>query len=262
MDTPTAPVAPEAPVRGQLDGILDMVSSAWKWYFNHLKAMLGISSIMLAVQIVAMVLIVVLFTAVGFSALTGANGFAGMLAGGFLILIIIGVGMAILSSWMAVSIYTYILANRPEMSIKEAYQAGRPKLWSYLTTSLWVALYVCLGFILFIIPGIIWGVTYSLAPLIIVAEGSGVRALNRSKELIRGYWFPVFIRYIILGITIVILQTIFDRLFTQIGTSVGSVYSPFHAVGNFSNILSTLIVAPIELIFTYQIYQNLRRIKG
>jgi hypothetical protein len=240
--------------------VVEIVSATWKWYLANIKKLLSIGGIMVTAQIVIAILALAIVMSAGFM----GSGFSltGAAIGTILAVIILGIAMIFLSLWMTVALYTFVIANDPTMTVKSAYLAAREKIGAYFSTSIWVGLLVGLGFLLLIVPGIYWGVLYSLAPLIILVEGPGVRAMSRSKELIKGYWFDVLIRYIILCITTYILQLIIQTVFVQLGNSLGHIYSPLSVVSNFSGYISSLFVAPIQIIFTYQLYQNLKQIKG
>lgn len=69
---------------------------------------------------------------------------------------------------------------------------------SYLWVSIIVGLICLAGFILFIIPGLIFTVWYSFAALIFILEGvKGYAALKQSKALVSGRFWPVIWRWIV-----------------------------------------------------------------
>lgn len=85
------------------------------------------------------------------------------------------------------------LAQNHKVSLKEAFTEVGRNLASYL----W--LYIVLGvklfgwYLLFIVPGIIMTVRYSLAGTVFFAEGKrGNAAVKRSAELTKGVWFTTY----------------------------------------------------------------------
>lgn len=256
---PIAP-APTPVIKAPMEGVVEMVTATWKWYLANIKKLLSIGGLMVGAQIVIAVLVLAILFSAGF--LGSSFSFTGAAIGVIMAVIVLGIAMIFLSLWMTVALYTFVIGNNPTMTVRNAYLAAREKIGSYFSTSFFVGLIVFFGFLLLIIPGIYWGVLYSLAPLIVLVEGSSSRAMSRSKELVKGYWFDVFARYIVLGITIYILQMIVQVIFTQLGNSFGNIYSPLEVISNLSGYISSLFVAPIEIIFTYKIYQQLKRIKG
>lgn len=256
----TQPATPAQNTKAPLEGVIEMVTSTWKWYLTNIKKFLSIGGLMVGAQIVIAVLALAIIFSAGF--MESGFSFTGATVGVILAIVVLGIAMIVLSLWMTVALYTFVIGNDPAMTVRSAYLAARDKIGSYFSTSILVGLYVFLGFLLLIIPGIYWGVLYSLAPLIILAEGPGVRAMSRSKELIKGYWLDVFIRYIVLGITVYILQLVIQTVFKQLGNSLNNIYSPLQVVANFSDYIGSLFVTPIEIIFTYRLYQRLKQIKG
>jgi hypothetical protein len=78
-------------------------------------------------------------------------------------------------------------------------------LHSIILVTLLAALATVGGLIVFVLPGIYFGVAFSLAVPVLLTEGlRGRRALGRSKALVKGYWWRVFgvvvLGYILSGI--------------------------------------------------------------
>ncbi|MCK4400959.1 DUF1559 domain-containing protein [bacterium] len=93
-----------------------------------------------------------------------------------------------------------ILEGNPA-DIRESYKTGFKKFFPYC----WVIALVCLatvgGLLLLIIPGIIFGVWFSLAYLVRIIEGTGsTGALKRSKQLVKGNWWYVLGAPLVCGI--------------------------------------------------------------
>lgn len=90
----------------------------------------------------------------------------------------------------------------PKFSI--GWELGGKHFKRFLVVSLLGGLFVLLGSILFIVPGIILSLMFFLAPVIIINEKIGAMdALKRSRELMSGYkaWlFGLFIIYMIVSI--------------------------------------------------------------
>jgi len=81
-------------------------------------------------------------------------------------------------------------------AIKRAFRVILPLIW----TSILLFLAVMGGFILCIIPGIIFSFWFSLAIPVVVIEGvSGFEALKRSKQLMKGNVGTVFVLLLLVG---------------------------------------------------------------
>lgn len=78
-------------------------------------------------------------------------------------------------------------------SIGEACGFALTRFLSLLGTSILVGLAVAVGTLLCLIPGIYFGVAFALASQVVVLEKlSGAGAMNRSQQLVSGYWWRVF----------------------------------------------------------------------
>ena len=87
------------------------------------------------------------------------------------------------------------------VDIKESYKTGFKKFFPYLWVMILVGLAVCGGLILLIVPGIIFGVWFSLAYCARIIEGiGGTAALKRSKQLVKGNWWYVLGAPLVCGI--------------------------------------------------------------
>jgi uncharacterized membrane protein len=72
--------------------------------------------------------------------------------------------------------------------------SGYPFFLNYLVGSILYGLIVLAGFILLIVPGIIWGIKYSFFGYLIIDRGMGpVEALKRSGEITKGYKWDLFL---------------------------------------------------------------------
>jgi hypothetical protein len=101
----------------------------------------------------------------------------------------------------AVIVSSYRSLNGQKLNIKESIRVG----WKTFAPIIWVAilrgLIVLGGLILFIVPGIIWALRYSLAVQAAVIEGKrGMGALHRSKDLTRGKLLETLVNFGVVGI--------------------------------------------------------------
>jgi hypothetical protein len=82
----------------------------------------------------------------------------------------------------------------------------RAIFWRYLWTTFMVAWLVSVGLVLFMIPGLLLAIQYSLASITTSVEGtSGSASLRRSRELIRGSLWRTAGLWILMGILIITL---------------------------------------------------------
>lgn len=114
--------------------------------------------------------------------------------------------LAILAQLLFILSLVFIIRERqlnpgPKETLKYAWGQLASYVWIWFLTGI----FVLAGMILFIIPGILMAIWYSLVIYVLVAEGKkGTQALKRSKELVKGYWWKVLWRLIIIGIVVAI----------------------------------------------------------
>jgi hypothetical protein len=104
-----------------------------------------------------------------------------------------------------------------------------------IVVSILTGLAVLGGLILLIIPGIIFAIWFSLAPAVVVNEDlTGTTAMKRSKQIVQGNGFRLFLLFLVFGIIVAIAGAI-------LGGILGAILP-----GTFlSNLVSTLVVQSI-----------------
>ena len=140
-----------------------------------------------------------------------------------------------------VSQYALItLAVNPVLSKKQALKETLPKLGSLLWISFLQSIITGVGFILFIVPGIIFLIRYSLSIYVGVIEGrKGMNALNRSKEIVHGYGWPVMRWYIFM----MLIQALISLL------------TIIPIVGFLASLASPFIITPLFIIYFEKAYR-------
>jgi hypothetical protein len=165
----------------------------------------------------------------------------------FLIIIII-------SLWANLSLLHAIKERENKISIKEALARG----WSSLGSGIWVSfltlIIVGAGFVLFIIPGIIFSIWFLLALYVLVDENKkGMDALKRSKELISGYltayWGRTFLFGLIFSVILFLVSFIIKF------------FSVFLPIINYLATIINVIAAPLFAIFSFLVYEKIKTAK-
>ncbi len=121
-----------------------------------------------------------------------------------------------------------------------AAKIGVNRFFPYLGVVIPTAIVTFAGLILLVIPGIIVGVYLMFVSYVFIAEDKrGLDALRRSRDLVRGHFWQVFGRTLLLGL-----------LFAVIAISV----SLIQVVGP---VIVSLILPPISTIYFYYLYKSL-----
>lgn len=173
-----------------------------------------------------------------------------------LVMIVLGIIAFVVSLWASIALLYAIKERDQKIGIRESFAKAWHKILSYFWISILVGLITMLGFLLFIIPGIIFGLWFSLAGYVLVSEDiKGTKALFRSKQLIKGHWFKVFWRFLVLGFVIFIIYIAFSLLISPIAVLFKI---PFFQ--NITNILS-IFITPFSATFYFLVYENLKQLK-
>lgn len=150
-----------------------------------------------------------------------------------------------------------ILIKNPEKKIIDVFNAGRKLVWGHLAISLVVFMFVSLWSLLFVIPGIIFGIFYTFAMFAFVYDGyRRSAALGRSKELVSGKWWPVFGRLII-GLVIIMA---FAMLYSFALRASQSSWLTYVILLIYYAIMS-LLLSPLYVTYLSLIYNDLVAIK-
>jgi hypothetical protein len=135
-----------------------------------------------------------------------------------------------------------------ELDVDRSYRWGLRRFGSVLLVSILVGLAVGIGFVLFIIPGIIFLVMFAVAvPVVVVENRRGTEAMRRSWELVRGHFWHV------LGVIVVaaIITGLVQAVFNAIGGSNAVLELILGTIGQ-------IIVAPFSALVAILLYLDVR----
>ncbi len=149
--------------------------------------------------------------------------------------------------------------------VKNDYAGNEKKLfmetsqyfWPYVGLVVLTSIFVLLWALLLIIPGIIYSVLYSFACYALFFEDKrGMAAIRRSVQLVSGYFWPVFGRFIFVGVIVWVFS-----LLISIPLSFSEEHTLFSSIWGAIVQVASFLVGPVVLIYTYSIYQELVKIK-
>ena len=127
-----------------------------------------------------------------------------------------------------------------DMGIKDALSQGSQKIWSFLWIFSLLDYILSGGFLLFIVPGIIFSTWFFFSQFILAREDvRGMDALLKSKEYISGYWFDVFLRFLLIWVISLAINMI-----------------------PFIGFILSIAFTPFLWIYTYLVYDDLKATKG
>lgn len=141
---------------------------------------------------------------------------------------------------------------------RESLRLALHRLGALVWLSILMSLGLTLGFVLCVVPGIWLAVGWSLAFVALVAEDlSGIRALRRSRNLVRGRWWATF------GVLLIafILNAVVDQI-VAIPLVIISFVSEDSLIGfalsALANIISDVITTPFVAAVFVLVYFDLR----
>jgi hypothetical protein len=124
------------------------------------------------------------------------------------------------------------------------------RLPSLLGAGLLTAVLIGLGFILFIVPGVILAIIFSLVvPVIMIERLSAFKSLSRSMTLVSGRWSKTFVLLLIVVIIIILADWIAGAILISV------IQSP--VAGIFTALVSA-ILQPLYAISTTALYYSMK----
>src|SRR3989344_3640649 len=136
------------------------------------------------------------------------NDFSPILVLADVLLALVGIFFVVLFELCA-KVAVYIAIKEDNIDARGALSMAWNKIGSFFWISLLTGLAVIAGFILLVIPGIIFSVWFSFAIYVLISENvKGTDALSKSKQLVLGNWWPVFGRILIMMIIVILISWI------------------------------------------------------
>jgi len=158
-----------------------------------------------------------------------------MIAGG----VLIGMIPGFMAMFWAIAAFTGAVVDET-LSVKDALGKGWQRAGSFMWLSSLLGFLITGGFLFLIIPGVIFLVWFIFAQFIIFVEDDrGMNAILKSKEYVRGRWFEVFLRLLVIWLV-------------AGGLGMVPIIGP----------ILSLLFFPFTMIFIYLVYQDLRVLKG
>jgi len=152
-----------------------------------------------------------------------------------------------------------VYALKDNTDIKESYKRGFKILPAYIWVYFLLTTIITGGFLLFVIPGILFSVWFSLAIFVLVFEKKrGFDALLKSQHLVKGKFWAVFWRFLILGLIVELGVILISVLIFLIIEN----HQIENQISELIGYLFQLFILPFFLIYGFLIYENLREIKA
>jgi len=225
----TPPPKPTPPPSNGLMDIGGLFNESWQIFQSRFATLIGLYLL----SIVAFILPVAVSSVLAM--------FAGMAKGGstFILAGMVGLFVGVYLGFRCFAAFLHAIVD-DQLNFGDALKKGNeiilPLMWVGFLTSLIIGG----GFILLIIPGVIFIVWFFFAQFILVQEGvHGMSALLKSREYVRGEWFNVTLRLLLVWAASLLLGAI-----------------------PLAGPILYIVFFPYIMIFHYLVYRDLRRMKG
>jgi hypothetical protein len=176
-----------------------------------------------------------------------------ILAGSLLLLplgLAISVVAATLYQGMVVGLVRDVQDSRRDSSVGELIEATWPVVLPLIGAGILAGLGIGVGFLLFVIPGLIlltiWAV---IAPVIVVERSGVIGAFGRSRALVKGNGWQVFGVILVVFLITAIANAILGAIGMGISDSLG--------MRVLVNVIASTLTAPIAALAAATIYFNL-----
>lgn len=231
-ETPPRPPRPrrERPVpRKTLPEIGTLFSATWAVFQRRFAVLIGLYLL----SMVAFITPPLLLAGAAFLAGGGSSVLLPALGGG------LGGMLGIYFGFRCFGAFLFAVAD-DRLGFGEALEQGRRVIFPLIWVGLLTGFIISGGFLLFVIPGIIFIVWFFFAQFIVISEDvRGMGALLKSREYVRGEWFDVALRLLLVWAASLLLGMV-----------------------PLAGPLLTIVFLPYLMIFHYRLYRDLQTLKG
>jgi hypothetical protein len=190
-------------------------------------------------------------------------------AGSILLNLVLLAAMIFVNIW--ISVILVLMADKlfkgQPIEINKIFEVSFAKIPSYLLVAILTGLAIFGGFILLIIPGIIFTIWFGFSSYINLLEdkdNKGVAALKSSKALVEGRWLNVFVRLVVPSLVVYIALIIVMIIVGIIMALLSGAISQYESmiITNIISSVCSLILTPLMVIFGIILYNSLKATKG
>ena len=166
-----------------------------------------------------------------------------------LVALVISFTATTLFTGMVVQLVADVRDGRRDAGARQLLRAAVPVLGPLLAVGIVAGIGVVIGFVLLIVPGLILITVWSVAaPVVVLERPPGLRALARSRELVRGNGWQVFGVIFVLFILVGIVSGAIELAAESAGTGVGIVV----------RVIVGVLTAPLSALGASVLYFHLR----
>ena len=169
-------------------------------------------------------------------------------------LALVGLIISLAATWvftgMVVELVADVQDGRRDSSRGELLRAVAPVVGQLILVAVAAGVGIAVGLLALIVPGLILFTVWSVAaPVVVLERPPGLRALRRSRELVRGSAWQVFAVILVLDIAVVLGASALQIAAESAGSGVGIVV----------RVVTGVLTAPLSALAAAVLYFELRR---
>lgn len=143
------------------------------------------------------------------------------------LIVLVNLAFVVVSLWVDLTAIkgSFEVLRGSRRNVKVIFSETWKKVWPFALLSILSGLIIGGGMILLIIPGIIFTVWYSFAKFVFVDKKTGIMdSLRKSKELVKGRFWSVLGRILVIGIFTILVSAILTVLPYNLGSVIGQLF--------------------------------------
>ncbi len=166
-----------------------------------------------------------------------------------LLAVIIALAATTLFTGMIVELVSDVQDGRRDATVGQLLGAVKPVFGKLILVGVVAGVGIAIGFVLIIVPGLILITIWSVAaPVVVLENPPGLKALRRSRELVHGHGWQVFGVIAVLVIGVGILAALLEGIGNSLGTGAGLVVT----------VIVQILAAPLSALAASVLYFKLR----
>lgn len=117
--------------------------------------------------------------------------------------VLINLAYLIVSFWVSAAAIMAVsgVVTGPSIPVREVFSFAWKRLWAFSLLGILVSLIIGLGFVMLIVPGILFLVWFNFSAFELITRGKGIKeSLGGSKKLVSGRFWKVLGRLLVFGL--------------------------------------------------------------
>lgn len=245
-----SPVPAPAVQKIGLPKVSSLFSEAWQLYKSRLK-----TSVLIQLLVYAVMAIGALLFGLGILLSNSVDQNVLLIIGGIIALPFV-IAIIYISIWVQASQIMVYSVSDEDAKVKTVLNKTKPFLLQFFWVSLLSGLIVMGGSILLLIPGLILMVMVAFSTYIVVLEGrKNLDAVLASREYVRGIWWPVFGRGLLIMLVYFVIYIVFSIV-------AGILDEITQGLGTIVSVAASLLLTPLLVGLLYTLYKQVKSLKG